>query len=230
DIEFLGQKSVKKFCQWAWLKSYSDIYDLKNKDLKNQEGFGEKSYRLLVESLDKSKKTTLSRLLFALGIPLVGEQTAQKISEKIYEKYKKPDLDILSALSFLKTISQEELEDISDIGPLVASSLKNAFENQELVEDLKGLHDRGVHFTQKEDKKDLLKDLVFVITGSFPISRSKIKNQIESLGGRVSSQVSGKTSFLIEGKKPGSKKEKALNLSVPILSYEDFLGKFLGRL
>ncbi|MCZ0932621.1 MAG: NAD-dependent DNA ligase LigA [Oligoflexia bacterium] len=227
NIEFLGTKSVRKFYSWNWLNCYSDIYDLKGKDLKNKEGFGEKSYQLLVESLDKSKKTTLSRFLFALGIPLVGEQTAQKISEKVYEKHKGRELDILSALSILKTISKEELENIPDIGPLVASSFKQALENKELVKDLEGLYKRGVSLSQQQKKRDLLEGLTFVITGSFPVSRSEIKAKIESLGGKVSSQVSGKTHFLIEGEKPGSKKEKALSLSVPILNYEDFLRKFI---
>ena len=228
NIEFLGTKSVKKFYSWNWLNCYSDIYDLRDKDLKNKEGFGEKSYQLLVESLDKSKKTTLSRFLFALGIPLVGEQTAQKISEKVYEKGKNRELDILSALSILKMISKEELENIPDIGPLAASSLKQAFEDQKLIADLEGLYKRGISFTRPQKKKAILKGLTFVITGSFPIARLEIKEKIESLGGKVSSQVSQKTDFLIEGKKPGSKKEKSLSLSVPILTYEDLLRKFRG--
>ena len=228
NIEFLGAKSLNKFYSWNWLRSYSDIYDLKNKDLKSKEGFGAKSYQLLVSSLETSKKTTLSKFLFALGIPLVGEQTAQKISEKIYEKSGNQPLNILSALSILKKISKEELESVPDIGPLAANSFKEAFENKELIKDLEGLYKRGVHFTPKGKNQELLKGLTFVITGSFPASRFELKAQIESLGAKVASQVSGKTSFLIEGKHPGSKKEKALKLSVPILNYEEFLRKFRG--
>ena len=225
NIEFLGQKSIKKFFAWNWLNSYSDIYDLQNKDIKSKEGFGAKSYQLLVESLNKSKKTSLSRFLFALGIPLVGEQTAKNLSEKIYGKNQ--DINILSCLSILRQLPQEELEDIIDIGPLVAQSVKKAFENPELIEDLKRLHKKGVHFIPTEKSKDLLKGLSFVMTGSFPISRRELKKQIESLGGKVNSQVSKKTSFLIEGEKPGSKKERALNSSVPILNYTAFLRKFI---
>ena len=226
NIEFLGSKTVKKLHSWNWLNCYSDIYDLKDKDLKNTEGFGEKSYQLLIESLDKSKKTNLSRLLFALGIPLVGEQTSQKISEKTYENFKGKNLDILSTISIWKTFSQEELETVPDIGPLVASSFLKALENESLIKDLEGLYKRGVYFIS-EKKQDLLKGLNFVITGSLPLSRDKVKEQIERLGGRLNSQVSTKTSFLIEGEKPGSKKDKALSLSVPILTYEEFLRKFV---
>ena len=227
DIEFLGTKTIKKFYNWNWLKSYSDIYDLKDKDLKNKRGFGDKSYQLLIESLNKSKKTKLSRLLFALGISLVGEQTAQKISEKTYEKFKGDKLDILSSLSIWKSFSKEELEEVTDIGPLVAGSFLKALEDKELIKDLEGLHKRGIHFAEKEKPKSSLKALTFVITGSLPVPRQKVKEQIEKLGGKLSSQVSSKTSFLILGEKPGSKKEKALNLSVPILNYEDFLRKFV---
>ena len=227
NIEFLGVKSIKKFYSWNWLSSYSDIYDLKNKDLKNKEGFGDKSYQLLLESLNKSKKTKLSRFLFALGIPLVGEQTAQKISEKTYEKFKGKKLDILSTLSVWKTFSKEELEEVPDIGPLVANSFFKALEDKSLIKDLEALHKRGLYFIPEEKGQSSLKGLTFVITGSLPIPREEAQAQIEKLGGRVSSQVSSKTNFLIEGEKPGSKKEKALSLSVPILSYEEFLRKFV---
>ena len=227
NIEFLGVKSVNKFYKLNWLNSYSDIYDLKEKDLKSQEGFGEKSFYLLVNNLENSKKTTLSRFLFALGIPLVGEQTAQKISEEVYKKHKATkDLDILSALCILKEFCEQDLESVPDIGPLVASSFIRALKNESLITDLKELHKRGVSFIPMETKKEDLKGLIFVITGSFSLPRSKIKSQIENLGGKVNSQVSKKTSFLIEGEKPGSKKEKALQLSIPTLSYEEFLRKF----
>ncbi|MCY4321168.1 MAG: NAD-dependent DNA ligase LigA [Bdellovibrionaceae bacterium] len=227
NIEFLGVKSIKKFYKLKWLNSYSDIYDLKDKDLKNQEGFGKKSFQLLINSLEKSKKTTLARFLFALGIPLVGEQTAQKMSDEVYKKYKnKKNLDILSALLILKEFCKQELESVPDIGPIVASSFIRAFKNQNLIKDLKELHNKGIGFIPVETKKEVLKGLNFVITGSFSFPRSKIKSQIENLGAKVSSQISKKTSFLIEGEKPGSKKEKAFRLSVPILNYKEFLRKF----
>ena len=227
NIEFLGVKSIKKFHSWNWLNCYSDIYDLKDKDLKNKEGFGGKSYQLLVESLDKSKKTKLSRFLFALGIPLIGEQTALKISENTSEKLKTEKLDILSTLSIWRTFSKEELEEVPDIGPLVADSFLKALKNENLIKDIEGLHKRGIHFIQEEKQESLLKGLTFVITGSLPIPRHEAQRQIEKLGGRLRAEVSSKTSFLIAGEKPGSKKDKALSLSVPILNYEEFLRKFV---
>ena len=222
NIEFLGEKSIKRFYEWGWLKNYSDIYDLKDKNLIEKEGFGLKSYKLLLESLEKSKKISLNRLIFALGIPLIGEKTAQIISQCIYEKRK--DLDLPTAVSLLEALSIEELETIKDIGPLAAKSFKSAFEKKELLEDLKGLCQRGLYLSQS--RKDSLKGLSFVITGRLPRPRLELQAKIENLGGTVNSQVSSQTSFLIAGEKPGAKKQKALSLSIPILDYEDFLNRF----
>ena len=223
DIESLGKKSLRKFYEWGWLNSYSDVYDLKDKPLKDKEGFGKKSYDLLVKSLDESKKTHLARLLFAIGIPLIGEQTAQKISEKIYEIYKKEDLDIQKALPILQNMTKEDLESIRDIGPLAAQSFQLAFENKELVFDLQKLHTRGIHFVQKQKGSKALKGVVFVITGTFSEPREQIKKMVEERGGRVLSQISQKTSFLLEGRNPGSKRKKAQDMGVKIINWDDFL-------
>lgn len=223
NIEFLGKKSLQKFYQWGWLNSYSDLYDLKDKALKDKEGFGEKSYELLVQSLEKSKKTELSRLIFALGIPLIGEQTAQKISAKIYELYGKKDLDLKKAIPLLQNIQQKELEDITDIGPSAAQSFQKAFKNKKLISDLQNLHKRGLHFIKKSKASRALQGKSFVITGTLPEPRAKIKKQIEEKGGRVLSQVSKKTNFLLAGESPGSKRKKALELNIKILNWKDFL-------
>ena len=224
NIDFLGAKSIEKFSQWGWLKKYSDIYDLKDKNIKEKEGFGEKSYQLLVKNLEKSKQVSLKKFLFALGIPLIGEETAGKISDTLYEN--KESLTLLSALEALKNLSQEDLEAITDIGPLVAQSFKKAFENPDLIEDISALAERGVTLKVEEQKSENLKGLSFVITGTLGIPRSDLKAQIEKEGGRVSSQVSSQTDFLIAGEKAGVKRQKALDLEVPILSYEQFVEKF----
>ena len=291
NIEFLGEKSLQKFYQWGWLNSYSDIYKLKTKDLKNKEGFGEKSQQLLIKSLDKSKKTNLSRLLFALGIPLIGEQTAQKISEKIYQKaqdldnkttnkkrskiqeepthQKELDLEhllsldkknqkeklnikslrddqksysaplnkpvkekpwnIKTALSILQEIKKEELESVEDVGPLAAQSFYSAFQNEDLIVDLKELHKQGVYFSKKTSVKEgTLSGLNFVITGTFPESRESIKKRIEDKGGKTLLQVSKKTNFLLKGDSPGSKLQKAQKLNhIEIIGWGEFLKKFM---
>ena len=223
NIEFLGEKSIRKFCQWGWLNCFSDIYDLKDKPLKEKEGFGKKSHDLLIKSLENSKKTKLSRLLFALGIPLIGEQTAQRISEKIYEMYGEEDLDILKTLPLLQNITKEEMESITDIGPLVAQSFQSAFKNKNLIFDLQKLHAHDIHFIENQKTSGDLKGVCFVITGTLPEPREAIKQRIEKNGGRVISQISQKTDFLLEGDNPGSKKEKAYSLGVKIITWKDFL-------
>lgn len=227
NIEFLGEKSLKKFYEWGWLNSYSDIYDLKDKPLIDKEGFGEKSRDLLIKSLDKSKKTELFRFLFALGIPLIGEQTAQKISEKIYEIFEKnkegQGLDLKKILPLLQNITKEELEEIEDVGPLAAQSFQQSFQNKDLILDLQKLHEKAVYFVRKQNTDENLKGLKFVITGTLPESREKIKKRIEEKGGIVFSQVSRKINFLLEGENPGTKRERAQELNVKILRWKDFL-------
>ena len=230
NIEFLGEKSLKKFYEWGWLNSYSDLYNLQKKALKDKKGFGEKSHKLLVESLNKSKKTELYRLIFALGIPLIGEQVAQKISEKVYEMFQnqknkpKKSLDLKTAIVLLKKIRTEELEEIADIGPLVTQSFIKAFKNKKLTNDLKKLHRHKICFVQQNKKEsETLKGMNFVITGTLPEPREEIKKRIEAHGGKLLSQISKKTHFLIAGDNPGSKKEKAQKLNLKTLNWDDFL-------
>ncbi len=228
NIEFLGKKSLKKFYDWGWLNCYSDIYDLKDKPIQNKEGFGEKSHKLLVKSLEESKSTSLPRLIFALGIPLIGEQSAQKISQVIYETWGEKELSLRQAITWLKNWTIEELEKVEDIGPLSARSFHFAFQNEDLISDLKRLAEHGVHFVKLKKEEESLKGLSYVITGTFPEHREKIKKWIENRGGTVGSQVSQKTSFLLMGDNPGSKQKKAQELKIPILSWETFL-KRIGK-
>ena len=163
-----------------------------------------------------------------MGIPLIGEQTSQKISERIYEmfeqKYEGKKLDLEKVLPLLQNITKEELEEITDIGPLAAQSFKQAFQNKNLILDLRKLHEKGIYFFKKQQKPgDNLKGLKFVITGTLPETREEVKKRIEEKGGQVFSQLSRKIDFLIEGEIPGSKKKKAQELNVKTLSWEDFL-------
>ena len=220
DIEFLGEKSIKKFYEWGWLKSFSSFYTLGKHPIEEQEGFGKKSRELLEKSLEKSKKTTLAKFLFSLGIPHLGEQTAQKLSEVVQTKKSNPNLK--EALEVLKGLEQEELVEVEDIGEIVAQSIIEAFKRKDFTEDLKKLHDLALQFKKEKRKKSRWKGLQFVITGSLPSPRTHVKKLIEDEGGRVMSAVSAKTNYLICGLKPGSKKEKAEKLSIKILSWKEF--------
>ncbi len=221
NIEFLGEKNIKKFYKWGWLTNFSSLYDLPDKPLIKQKGFGEKSFNLLVKSLEKSKKTTLPKFIFALGIPHVGEQTAQRLSEKILEKLPAKTYNLSMVIPILYNLEKEELTEITDIGPVVAKSLSLSFQNKNLKKDLIKLHEKGVTFL-KEKKSTKLKGLKFVITGTFIKDRGDIKKEIEQKGGKISSQVSKKTNYLLVGNNPGSKKQKAEQLGVPLLQWNEF--------
>lgn len=231
NIEFLGEKSIQKFHKMGWLDSFSSFYQLPEKPLKEKEGFGEKSVELLNNSLKKSKQTTLPRLLSAIGIPGVGEETARRLGEVVKNKLKSSSSNwtLKTALKVLISMKEEELTDIPDIGETVAQSIIKAFQNKKLIQDWEHLHTLGVNFQQETDSElktspenSKLKDKSFVITGGLPLSREQVKNLIKEQGGKVLSAISRKTDYLICGENPGSKKEKALHLSVKILNWPEF--------
>ena len=232
NIEFLGEKSIQKFYKLGWLQKFSSFYKLPEKPLEQEEGFGEKSFELLKKSLEKSKQTTFPRLLSAIGIQGVGEETAQRLSEAVKGKLKSTssfDWTLPSALKTLLSMTEEELKEIPDIGGIVAQSITSAFKNKELVEDLENLHALGVYFVQEAEwesenhlKNSQLKDKSFVITGQLPLPREQIKSLIKKQGGKVITAVSSKTDYLLCGEAPGSKKDKALELSVQILTWTEF--------
>jgi len=221
NIEFLGEKNIKKFYKWGWLGSFSSFYELPTRPLVNKEGFGEKSFELLLNSLKKSKKTTLPKLLFALGIPHIGEQTAQRISEYVLSSVKQDSYSIQSVLPILQNLKLEDLMGISDIGNAVATSFIKAFQNKDLIQDLSQLHKHGLHFLPQQ-KGHKLKGLQFVITGTFEIKRDQIQHLIETQGGKVVKQMSQKINYLLVGENPGSKKRKAEKLKIPLLSWNQF--------
>ena len=221
NIEFLGEKSIQKFYRRGWLDTFSSFYELPEKSLEKEEGFGEKSRDLLINSLEKSKRTTLPRLLSAIGIPGVGEQTAHRLSEAVFEKgTSSPDLK--EALNILTGMTEEELMEIPDVGEVVAQSIKTALQQKNLIQDLKKLHRLGVHLSDETKGEGSLTGLQFVITGQLPLPRNQVKSLIESRGGKALSAVSRKADYLVCGENPGSKKEQAEKLSVKILNWSEF--------
>ena len=163
NIEFLGEKSIKKFYAMGWLNSFSDFYKLPTRELSELEGFGDKSTQLLSKSLDKSKKTSLSRVLFSIGIPHAGEQTVQKLSDKVMEKLDKKSLNLETALSVLRELKEEELMSIPDIGSVVAQSIQDTFKKKDIIQDFKNLHKSGIELQFKSKGSKWL-GFCFVIT------------------------------------------------------------------
>ncbi|AKE51993.1 NAD-dependent DNA ligase LigA [Kangiella geojedonensis] len=217
DIDGLGDKLVEIFSDKGFVKSISDLYRITKEQITGLDRMGEKSADNLLVALEKSKSTTLPKFLYALGIREVGEVTAKNISNHFL------------TIEAIMRARQEELESVSDVGPIVAQHLRAFFDNDDNRQQVKELMELGVHWPEIEQKSDEelpLKDKTFVITGSFEgVSRAEIKEKLESLGAKVAGSVSKKTTALIAGEKAGSKLSKAESLGVEVLGLE-FLDNF----
>ncbi len=213
DIEGLGDKIVEQLVNRKFIKSIPDLYRLKKEDFLKLEGFAEKSAQNMINALEKSKKTTLDRLLYGLGIRHVGQHLARVLAEHY------PDIKSLSQASF------EELLRIPEIGPEVAASIRDFFTNKENLKVLSELEKLGISYTvEKTSAEGKLKGLTFVFTGELEnFTREEAKRLVEREGGKVSSSVSKRTDYVVVGKNPGSKFEKARRLGVKTIKEEEFM-------
>ncbi len=213
NIDGLGERIIEMLVQNNLVSSLPDLYLLKKEDLLELEGFAEKSASKLLNSIENSKETTLSRFIYALGIKEVGEATALNLS-----------LNFLHIERFLLA-SKEELIDINDIGPIAADHIFNYLSKKDNQDQIKKLLKLGIKLQEVQIQSDnLLSAKVVVITGSFTgIARSQLKEELIRVGARVSSSVSKRTDFLVTGEKPGSKLKKALDLGVEVLEEDDVL-------
>ena len=178
----------------------------------NLEGFGEKSASNLVKSIEKSKKTTLTKFIYALGIREVGITTAFNLCSHF------KDLDDL------KLADVASLQKITDIGPVVALSIFDFFNEEGNLELIDRLQRVGLVFSNQGQEERALLDKSFVLTGSLiNMSREKAKEKLQNLGAKVSSTVSKNTSYLVVGRDPGSKFSKAKELGVEILYENEFI-------
>ena len=216
NIDGLGDRIVEDFYNMGFIHRFSDLYKLyeHKKELVELEGFGEKSIDNLMEAIENSKNQSLEKLIFALGIPNVGEKTA-KVLAMHYEE-----------LDNLINAPEEELTNIPDIGNIIAKSIKEYFSlefNKNQINNLKELGINMIYTGPKVEINENFYNKTFVITGTLEkYTRDEIEEKIELLGGKTSSSVSKKTSALIMGANAGSKYDKALKLEIPIWSEEDF--------
>jgi DNA ligase (NAD+) len=221
DIEGLGEKNVELLYSKGLINHFVDIYKLKKEDLLNLPRFAEKSAQNLIEAIERSKNTTLSRFLYALGILHVGEYAA-KILSKNFER-----------LEYLYNIQPERITDIRQMGEKIARSISDFFNDPENLKTLKtlikslGLKISNPDFETKKKEKLPFDGLTFVITGTLPKPRNEVESIIESLGGHASSSISKSTDYLIAGEEPGSKLRKAEALGVKRISYDELL-KIIG--
>lgn len=223
DIRGLGEQWIEKFVELGYLKKLSDIYRLKDHEaeLLTLEGLGEKSVVKLLKAIEESKSQGPARLLFGLGIELIGETTAHELVEQC------------GSLKNLFLQSEEDLLKLKNVGPETAKAVHEAGrsdEIKELLQDFKALGLKNA-FVEKEivvSKAGPLSDKTFVITGTLSRPRDEIKDELRALGAHVSDSVSAKTHYLVAGESAGSKLAKATKLGVEVLS-EDGLAKLLSK-
>ena len=216
NIEGFGESIVEDFYNEGYLKTICDYYTLYNhkEDLKELEGFGEKSVNNLLQNIEKSKKNSLEKLLFALGIRYIGKKTA-KILAINYRNIDK-----------LMSAEYEDLVKIQDIGEVIADSVYKFFKEEKNIKTINELKLLGVNMEYKgnESIDDNFNNKTFVLTGTLSkLTRDEASIEIENRGGKVTSSVTKKTDYVIVDENPGSKYQKAKDLNINILNEEEFL-------
>jgi DNA ligase (NAD+) len=225
DIEGMGPALVEQLVDRGLVKNPSDIYGLTQEALFGLDRMGAKSIEKLLNAISTSKKRTLGRLLFALGIRHVGNRTAELLAE------------YYRSMDALMGATTSELTTLQDIGEIVAESVLEFFRVQENIEMISRLSQAGVAMT--DDKIDTSNDgpkplagFTFVVTGKLQsYSRDSIYERIKVLGGKTTGTVSKKTNYLVAGADAGSKLDEAASLGVEIISedaFEDLVARRLG--
>ncbi len=220
DIDGVGDALVDQLLARGLVHNVADLYALELEQLLTLERMGEKSASKIIRNIDQSRSQPLSRVLNGLGIPFVGERTAQILASHF------------GSLDDIAAAPAEELQEANEIGPKVSDAIQQFFaeeRNRELIERLRAA---GLRFTAPKEKKKAgpLTGLTFVITGTLPtLTREDAKQRIEAAGGKVAGSVSSKTNYLVAGEDAGSKLDKARDLKVPVLDEADLIEKLNGE-
>ena len=224
NMEGLSEATLEKFIAKGFIHEFADIFRLDRfaDQIKEMEGFGEKSYKNLLSSVEKSRNTTLPRLIFGLGIQNIGVANAKMLAKQYH--YNIEELQMASA---------EELSAIDGIGEVIAKSIEEYFRNEKNQQTLKNLlAEVTIEKPEENNNPQIFEGMNFVITGSVEhfANRNEVKSVIEARGGKVTGSVTGKTNYLINNDTTSnsSKNKKAKELNIPIISEEEFL-KMLGE-
>ncbi len=213
DIEGMGPAMVKLLLDNGLIKEVSDIYYLKSDDIAKLDRMGDKSAENLINAIEKSKANGMSKLLFGLGIRHIGQKAASIISKSF------------KTMDALISADTDEISALPDVGEIMAESIKSFFEISGNILEIEKLKAAGVDMTeQASEVSDVLSGLTFVLTGTLDnMTRDEAKALIEANGGKVSSSVSKKTSYVVAGEEAGSKLTKAQSLGVEVIDKDTLL-------
>jgi DNA ligase (NAD+) len=213
NIEGLGEALVDQLLGHGLVHNIADLYSLKEDELLGLERMGKKSAENVLGEIESSKKLPLERVIFGLGIRMVGERTAEFLAEEF------------GSMDALMKASEEELVEVNEVGPRIATSIHEFFAEEKNIRLIERLHEAGLQFTgERKVRGTKLAGATFVLTGTLPrYSRDDAKKMIEDAGGKVSGAVSKKTSYVVAGEEAGSKLDKARSLGVKVISEAELL-------
>ena len=219
NIDGLSEATLEKFIAKGFIHDFADIFHLDRyqEEITEMEGFGEKSYQNLMESLEKAKDATLAKFVYSLGINGIGLANAKMLCKAFRDDFER-----------LKGASAEELAEIDGIGEVLAEGIRNFFDDEKkLASAERLLSELRIAKTEESEEEQIFLGKTFVITGSVEHfnNRNEVKELIERKGGKVAGSVSGKTDYLINNDlaSASGKNKKAKELGVPIISEEMFL-------
>ncbi len=214
NVDGLGEKLVDALVERAWVREPADLYRLTLEQWASLPRMARKSAENLVQSLERSKETTLARFLFALGIRQVGERTAHDLALHFV------------TLEAVMEADETHLQAVADVGPVVAQSLRDFFSAERNRQIIAHLRAQGVHWhenVQESQAVQILAGLTFVLTGTLAhYSREEARNRIEQAGGKVVGSVTRSTHYLVVGRDPGSKVAQARKLDIPVLDEDQW--------
>ncbi|MCY6369721.1 NAD-dependent DNA ligase LigA [Clostridium ganghwense] len=213
NIAGFSEKTAEQLFEELDIKSLSDLYRIKKEELLKLERFGDKKAQNLIDAIENSKNCDLSSFIYSLGIPNVGKKTSIDLAKRF------------KSLSNVQKANFEQLISVEDIGDIVAQSITEFFKDEKITKSIEELLELGVkpHFEETVVEENIFNAKTIVVTGSLQtFSRSEIKEKLQGLGAKVSSSVSKKTDYVLVGKDPGSKYNKAVELGIKIISEDEF--------
>ena len=229
DLEGLGPKLIEQFLTASLIRDAADLYALEKEDLLSLERFAEKKADNVLAMVASRKTLDLGRFIYGLGIRHVGEETAALLASRLSSPLAEGELRIKDLIKYFQSLSVSELEDLEDVGPIVAESIAEFWRNKHNLELLEKFNAQGIRLTSsdsgaKNQARRKLSGEIFVLTGTLSsLTRSEAKDRIKMLGGKVKETVTRETAYVVAGLEPGSKYGEAKRLGIKILDEKEFL-------